>query len=149
MYIWGTFPKIMSVPQNIVMDLNNVQCPPPVVDFMLNYLNMHGWHKPRKKGWTPKNASRPTSKVSMPNSVTPLTRTTYVWVVCGKVWMQERTPKRHLLKIYWMTCVNMIKGGPIWPLNEHEHLHFANEQDIHMSSQSIEGKWLTTLIWVC
>ena len=42
------------------------------------FLNMSGWHKPRQKGWTPKNASWPTPKVSAPDLVTPVTRTPYV-----------------------------------------------------------------------
>ena len=30
-------------------------------------------------------------------------------------------------------------GGPIWPSTEHEnHLHFDNEEDIHMSSKKHE-----------
>ena len=33
--------------------------------------------------------------------------------------------------------VKMI-GGPIWPLNECENLHFENEWDIHMSSKNYE-----------
>ena len=34
--------------------------------------------------------------------------------------------------------VNMI-GGPIWPLDDHNNLHFDNEQDIHMSSKNDEA----------
>ena len=29
--------------------------------------------------------------------------------------------------------------GPVWPLNEHENLHFENEYDIHLSSKNYEA----------
>ena len=37
--------------------------------------------------------------------------------------------------------VNMIGGGgqPIWPVNEHENLHFGNEWDVHMNSNYHEA----------
>lgn len=28
--------------------------------------------------------------------------------------------------------------GPLWPLNEHKHLHFDNEEDIYTSSKIYE-----------
>lgn len=37
-------------------------------------------------------------------------------LVCGLAWLQERTPKRHVLK--------RDIGGPILPFNEHENLLF-------------------------
>ena len=31
-----------------------------------------------------------------------------------------------------------IWGGPKWPLNEHENLHFDNEQDMYISSKNFK-----------
>lgn len=65
----------------------------------------------------------------------------YIWVVCGLVWFQERIPKRHVYKIafdwiglfaqnmliIWSSIVNIFLGGIIWPVYEHENLHFDIE----------------------
>ena len=37
---------------------------------------------------------------------------------------------------------NLGGGGPICPLNKHENLHFNNEENIHMSFENYEEKWL-------
>ena len=40
--------------------------------------------------------------------------------------------------------------GPVWPFDEHEILHFDDEQDdvIHMSSESHEESYTLVLIWI-
>ena len=38
------------------------------------------------------------TKVGVPNSVTYLNQTPIFWVVCGKVWLQKRISKLHVLK---------------------------------------------------
>ena len=35
------------------------------------------------------------------------------------------------------SIVNII-GGTMWPLNEHENLHFGNELDIHAKCKNYE-----------
>ena len=36
------------------------------------------------------------------------------------------------------SIINMIWGGPTWPLNEHKTSHFDDEEDNHMSSRLYE-----------
>ena len=62
--------------------------------------------------------------------------------------------KKHVFKRYELraqtmltipgSVVNMI-GGPIWPLNEHENLHFDDES--HTSCKHYEAN-ATDTIWI-
>ena len=87
-------------------------------------------------------------KIDVPYSVPRLKQTLVIWVASGWIWIQERTPRKHVLEeiglraqntlIVLDTIVSIMGGGVIWLFYNSKSLHFDNEEKIHGSTKYYE-----------
>ena len=80
-------------------------------------------------------------------------------MVCGLVWLQEQTPKRHDFQKDWTTCLKYANhsrlysphniGGPIRPFHELKKTFTLIQNKRFMRAPEMIRKVVAASIWIC